>query len=213
MQCLRLRRTASSIHIYLLQWLIPSGSNLPYGPIINLHSGGNIWWMWVIRHMSKDYWLFCWRASARKLCRSRGNLSYNRYSAQDLSSITNPSSRASQQMTGSIYQRQDLCNLKHPGARTDEVEESRRQGCLPQDLRYACRYWVEHLRRCEIGVVDNSLVYRFLRKHLLHWFEALSWMKAALEGIQILTALQFLVTVSALGRLNSIYECWLKSLL
>lgn len=37
--------------------------------------------------------MFCWRAPARKLCRSRSNLGYNRYGAPDLSSITSPSSR------------------------------------------------------------------------------------------------------------------------
>ena len=41
--------------------------------------------------------------------------------------------------------KQDLCNLGHPGTRAAKVDESQIKECLPRELRYACRYWVEHL--------------------------------------------------------------------
>ena len=94
--------------------------------------------------------------------------------------------------------KQNLCSLGRPGIRVDEVEKNQKEKCLPRDLRYACRYWVEHLQRCEIGAEDSNLVHSFLGKHLLHWLETLGWMNAASEGILMLTVLQSLVKVSAL---------------
>lgn len=92
--------------------------------------------------------------------------------------------------------KQDLCNLGHPGTRTYEIDENRLSKCLPWELRYACRNWVEHLQRSTSGFFDIGVVLPFLQEHLLHWLEALALMKAASVGVQMLTMLQSLVPVS-----------------
>lgn len=96
--------------------------------------------------------------------------------------------------------KQDLCNLGHPGARAAEVDEKRMNEYLPRELRYACRYWVEHLRRYWVDLAGDGQVHTFFREHLLHWFEALGLMQAASKGVRMMTILQSLVTVSELAR-------------
>ena len=55
--------------------------------------------------------------------------------------------------------------------------------------RYACNHWVDHLvhlneqQRELAGVHDNGKAHQFLQCHLLHWFEALAWMKLLPRGI------------------------------
>ena len=96
--------------------------------------------------------------------------------------------------------KKDLCNLKHSGARAAQVDESQMNECLPKELRYACRYWVEHLRRSRMDLASNDRVHVFLQEHLLHWLEALGLMQAMSEGILMITMLQSLVTVSEVAR-------------
>ena len=96
--------------------------------------------------------------------------------------------------------KQDICDLGHPGARAAEVDEKRMNDHLPWELRYACRYWVEHLRRSRVDLAGDGRVYAFFREHLLHWLETLGLMQAASEGVRMMTILQSLVTVSELAR-------------
>jgi hypothetical protein len=79
------------------------------------------------------------------------------------------------------------------------VETNRVEHCLPPEAQYACRYWVDHLQRGEIGLCDdNGRVHKFLRQHFLHWLEALSLMRKMSEGVLMITALQSMLTVSDL---------------
>lgn len=67
---------------------------------------------------------------------------------------------------------------------------------LPEEVQYACRYWVDHLKRSEHQLCDESSVHCFLRNHLLHWIEALAWMEQTSEGIHAIASLQSMVNVS-----------------
>ncbi|KAH8665172.1 WD40-repeat-containing domain protein [Tricladium varicosporioides] len=76
----------------------------------------------------------------------------------------------------------DVYNLSHPGFPIAKVKTPHLDPLA--SIRYACVYWVDHL--CEmkssynkIGLNDNGTVDNFLRKHFLHWLEALS----LVEGI------------------------------
>ena len=51
--------------------------------------------------------------------------------------------------------RRDICGLHAPGTFANAVESSRIEQYLPPDLRYACRYWVQHLQRSEARLVDD----------------------------------------------------------
>ncbi|KAN0094211.1 WD40 repeat-like protein [Hyaloscypha variabilis] len=68
-----------------------------------------------------------------------------------------------------------------------------------QDLGYSINEF-EHpcdnplIRTRELaGLHDNGRAHQFLQRHLLHWFEALAWMKLLPRGIVILEKLRFLL--------------------
>ncbi|KAH0553157.1 hypothetical protein GP486_006658 [Trichoglossum hirsutum] len=87
--------------------------------------------------------------------------------------------------------KRDICNLQLPGALASEAKYEIEE-YLPPDVQYACRYWVYHLQRgnrdsCDLD--DYCRVHVFLRKHLLHWLEALSLMGIASDGVVMVRAL------------------------
>ena len=93
----------------------------------------------------------------------------------------------------SEHLKRDICNLHSPGALATEVHDHITK-CLPNELQYACRYWVGHLRRSEARLGDN--VHHFLRKHLLHWLEALALIGKISDGAVMLSALESILAVS-----------------
>ncbi|KAK1585139.1 WD40-repeat-containing domain protein [Colletotrichum navitas] len=70
-------------------------------------------------------------------------------------------------------------------------------------VRYSCVYWVSHLaegcnEQSQWGreLCDGGPVYTFLKKHLLHWFEALSLLGSLSEGILQVSRLANLMQLS-----------------
>ncbi|KIL55492.1 hypothetical protein M378DRAFT_591467 [Amanita muscaria Koide BX008] len=61
------------------------------------------------------------------------------------------------------------------GLAKDSITDEQLEGNIPQQLRYACVHWANHL---EVADIENDDVMkeleRFADKHMLHWFEALS---------------------------------------
>lgn len=94
--------------------------------------------------------------------------------------------------------RRDIYNLQHPGFSTAEVRTP-----YPDPLasiRYACVYWVDHLCEIEnghdrVGLCDNGTIDVFLKKHFLHWLEALSLIGKTSEGVLALTSLEAQIPV------------------
>ena len=92
--------------------------------------------------------------------------------------------------------RRDICDLRAPGALGQEAQSNQVKQCLPTELQYACRYWVQHLLKSETQFLDNGKVHLFLRKYLLYWLEALSLIQKTYEGVLAITSLESLVVVS-----------------
>jgi hypothetical protein len=93
----------------------------------------------------------------------------------------------------------NICSLPMPGALTSNLEGNQAASCLPVHVRYACRYWVDHLQRGEIYLCDdNGPVHEFLQQHFLHWLEALSLMRKMSEGVLMMRRLQTVINVSDL---------------
>lgn len=96
----------------------------------------------------------------------------------------------------------DICGLVVPGKAASEVPHSRIEENIPQHLRYACRYWVDHLakldhsQRKEVGLVNGGKVHAFLQECFLYWLEAMSLIKEIPTSILIINQLQTLVMVS-----------------
>jgi hypothetical protein len=93
--------------------------------------------------------------------------------------------------------KRNICGLEDPGAEVVQVlPDNLISCCLPVELQYACRYWVDHLQRSEHRLYDDGRVHRFLREHLLHWVEALGWIGETSEGIRAIASLASMVNVS-----------------
>ncbi|KAE9363034.1 hypothetical protein N431DRAFT_423438 [Stipitochalara longipes BDJ] len=90
--------------------------------------------------------------------------------------------------------KQDICAVKKPGTLVADVESGRIKRCLPMELQYACLYWTHHLQKSDTQLLDNDKVHRFLKEHLLHWFEALAWMGKLSEGVYMISSLEGLTT-------------------
>ena len=105
--------------------------------------------------------------------------------------------RSLEAMSGSL--RKDICNLRRPGILSEELKD------LNQDplvhVRYACSYRVDHLCQAskllqqKTGIYNNGSVHAFLKKHFLHWLEALSLMRMISEGVVMVKKLDTLLRV------------------
>jgi hypothetical protein len=90
----------------------------------------------------------------------------------------------------------NICQLDSPGMLRTEIDPQIIHEHLPPDIRYACRYWVHHFEHSGEQIHDEDVVDMFLRKHLLHWFEALSLSGNISDSIGFIDVLSSLVDVS-----------------
>jgi len=94
-----------------------------------------------------------------------------------------------QLMTTSL--KQDICGAGAPGMLAAHMERS-----LSLELQYACLYWIQHLQKSGAQPSDNDQVHQFLQEHLLHWLEALGWMRKVTEGVHAIASLDLLIQVN-----------------
>ena len=97
----------------------------------------------------------------------------------------------------------DICGVNTPGALVADIESSRVEQCLPSEVQYACLHWAQHLQKGGFRLCDDGQVHQFLQTHLLHWLEALSWMRKIYEGIHMIT---FLESITLVTKLTLRYE-------
>ena len=100
--------------------------------------------------------------------------------------------------------KEDVCGVVAPGTRRSAVARSKVHSALPEDVIYACCYWVQHVVSSGNRIKDGDIVLRFLQKHVLHWVEALSWLGKTSDVIHTITALRSVVDVSHTLTLTSI---------
>jgi hypothetical protein len=98
----------------------------------------------------------------------------------------------------STFLKQDICGIDVPGVHIRDVASSRIEKSLPPEVQYACRYWAHHLHKSGGQIFDNSHIHQFLQAHLLHWLEALCWMRKMSEGILSINSLVSIAFVSRL---------------
>ncbi|KAF5554101.1 Pfs NACHT WD domain-containing protein [Fusarium phyllophilum] len=97
---------------------------------------------------------------------------------------------------------EDICELRWPGINRYEISQERVKEKIQQHLRYACRYWVDHLSklndgdRKSVGLMDGGNVHKFLESHFLHWLETMILIKETASTIPLLHKLQLLVRVT-----------------
>ncbi|KAH8586004.1 hypothetical protein B0O99DRAFT_748622 [Bisporella sp. PMI_857] len=91
---------------------------------------------------------------------------------------------------------EDICKQTAPGILVSEVESRQIKQCLPQEVQYACLYWIQHLQRSKAQLSDNDQVHQFLQAFFLQWLETLSWIRKYSEGILAISSLQALISAS-----------------
>jgi hypothetical protein len=99
--------------------------------------------------------------------------------------------------------KRDICNLLEPGILAKDISDAQRERRLPLDLRYACQYWVQHLKKSKTQLEDDSKVskvHKFLQQKFLHWLEVLSLIGKTSEGVHAIILLESMVTVSYILR-------------
>ncbi|KAJ5765710.1 hypothetical protein N7520_005269 [Penicillium odoratum] len=89
-----------------------------------------------------------------------------------------------------MHSKKDICNLESPGAERSHIEDERIRHPLPPELQYSCRYWTHHFERSQLLHSDIANILLFLRKHFLHWMEAMSLLGLLLEVLDNIDILQ-----------------------
>lgn len=92
--------------------------------------------------------------------------------------------------------REDACGMKMPGARRGHIAGLAVQDALSGAVSYACCYWVYHMVTSGGRVRDDGIVLKFLKKHVLHWIEALGWLGKSSEVVRNIETLRSAVDVS-----------------
>ena len=96
--------------------------------------------------------------------------------------------------------RKDIYDIGLPGVLIGQVILVDPDPLAP--VGYSCVYWVDHL--CEIDrssshhrsdLADQGQIFKFLKKHFLHWLEGLSLLGKISEGILMIKKLMHLVQV------------------
>ncbi|KAN0078589.1 hypothetical protein V8E54_005102, partial [Elaphomyces granulatus] len=103
-------------------------------------------------------------------------------------------------------QLQQISNLHLRGVQANEAALGIIEGDFPPELRYACRYWVKHLRHSDVCLVENDQIHAFLQQFSFYWIEALSLMSKASESILAISLLESIIAVNEARHLDGIME-------
>lgn len=90
----------------------------------------------------------------------------------------------------------NICQLPGDGTQRSEINIHSIDQHLPPELRYACRYWAEHLALCQDPINELANAFCTLKKHLLHWVEVMSILGLVSEAVGALKRLQPAIQVS-----------------
>lgn len=94
--------------------------------------------------------------------------------------------------------RRNVYGLQHPGLPVSAITRTDPGPLTP--IRYACLNWIKHLCEANGGhdqasLDDDGPVHVFLKKHFLHWLEALALMRSISDGVIAIAELAKLLTV------------------
>ncbi|KAL6901147.1 vegetative incompatibility protein HET-E-1 [Trichoderma evansii] len=96
-------------------------------------------------------------------------------------------------LSSKAHLKRDICSLGKPGIARTDVDAATINKHLPAVVRYACLYWVHHLKRSGSRIMDGGQAHLFLKSHLLHWLEALSFVGKVSESIIMIKTLHELL--------------------
>ncbi|KAI3324047.1 vegetative incompatibility protein HET-E-1 [Xylariaceae sp. AK1471] len=96
--------------------------------------------------------------------------------------------------------RTDICGITRPGTLFSSIDSQTVSNRLPPELRYACQYWIYHLKQAEERIYDSDVVHTFLQRHCLHWLEAMALSGVAFDSLQGIKTLRTLMQVQPRNR-------------
>ena len=91
--------------------------------------------------------------------------------------------------------KRNICSLSRFGALRTEIAPLAVQANVPTELQYACQYWASHLQQGHVKLEDQGQIHQFLKKHFLHWLEAMGAMGVVTEAVGIVNTLLSIVWV------------------
>lgn len=92
--------------------------------------------------------------------------------------------------------RRNICNLPGDGTQREDIDPRSVDRHLSPELRYACRYWSQHLVQSQnpAGAMEMALL--TLKVHFLHWVEAMSILDLISEVFGAIHRVQSCIQVS-----------------
>lgn len=93
--------------------------------------------------------------------------------------------------------RKNICNLANDGLQRSDINPHSVKHHLPPELRYACRYWSQHLVQSQDPASALAKAFLILKAHFLHWVEAMSILGFISEVLGAINRLQSASNVSA----------------
>jgi type II secretory pathway predicted ATPase ExeA len=91
--------------------------------------------------------------------------------------------------------KQNICDLSSYGIQRANINNQIINKHLSADLKYSCRYWVHHFQYSH-SHITTVMAFDFMKKHFLHWLEALSLMSVVSEAVAMMDILQLGTGVS-----------------
>ncbi|KAI9674565.1 MAG: hypothetical protein M1822_009060, partial [Bathelium mastoideum] len=85
--------------------------------------------------------------------------------------------------------KQDICGLVFPGTLQSKVDNLTLRQCLPAEVQYACRYWINHLTQSKSNDLWDQ-AYAFLKANSLYWLEAMCLVGRLLDALTAISLLQ-----------------------
>ncbi|KAE8311019.1 hypothetical protein BDV41DRAFT_357646 [Aspergillus transmontanensis] len=89
----------------------------------------------------------------------------------------------------------NICGLASYGTQRSDVDNQIIKQYLSAELEYSCQYWVYHLQQSK-GRISETKILPFLKRHFLHWMEALSLLGIISEAVGIIDTLKSGIWVS-----------------
>ncbi|KAF3281166.1 hypothetical protein TWF970_002333 [Orbilia oligospora] len=86
--------------------------------------------------------------------------------------------------------RKNICDLPSPDYSQKDISTSIIKKGFPQELQYACRYWVYHIIESREEVCDDGEAHLFLQDYILEWLEATSILGVCLYNIDAIVMLE-----------------------
>ncbi|KAK6498032.1 hypothetical protein TWF506_004277 [Arthrobotrys conoides] len=86
--------------------------------------------------------------------------------------------------------RKNICDLLSPDYTRNDIPRGIVEERFPQELQYACRYWVHHIIESREGVRDDGEAHLFLQSYVLEWLEATSILGICFYNIDAILGLE-----------------------